>query len=348
MSKSKSSAFCPVCEKQFSASVFARHVRSLSESERQTEISRQKHKELIEHVEGNIEEIIKKFYGVCNICDKQIELSDLREQEQKKIKNLGLLIYCNWTGERTLKRCAEHREVIWNLGLTKETNDSLKKISKGRTGENNPIFKTINDPEAREKWLKNIKIGKNKSLESGYLKWKKGKSYDEIFGKEKAIEIKKKMSIALLAREVSPHTGHKHSEETKDRLREITAKRIANNKDKISKPQRLLFESLVQRNLDPKLEYVFGFYAIDIAFPELQTAIEVDGDYWHCNEELGFFCKDKPQVRNLANDKRKSKFLLKNNWSLVRIWESEINGGIEECLKRIEDHLEQKKILLQK
>jgi len=223
--------------------------------------------------------------------------------------------------------------VPWNKGLKKEDHPSIMRYAESRKGENNPCHK-IKD---REKWIENIKKG----CEEHY-KERKGKTFEEFFGEEKSQDIKKKQSYSAKKRKVHGHTGKEHSEETKQILREKTAQRISRLQDKVSKPQKKMFKNLLKRfpSYGWKLEYVFGFYSLDIAEPNLKLAIEVDGDFYHVNEEQGFEIKYDIQRRNKRVEKAKSSYLVGKNWNLLRIWESDINKDLENVLEKIKIYLE--------
>lgn len=54
-------------------------------------------------------------------------------------------------------------------------------------------------------------------------------------------------------------------------------------------------------------EYILGPFAIDLALPLEQIAVELDGEYWH----------SLPSA--MANDKRKNTYLAKAGWAVVRV-----------------------------
>lgn len=54
-------------------------------------------------------------------------------------------------------------------------------------------------------------------------------------------------------------------------------------------------------------EYIFGPYAIDLALPLEQIAVELDGEFWHS------------LPRSVANDKRKDTYLANHGWTVVRV-----------------------------
>jgi DNA mismatch endonuclease (patch repair protein) len=215
----------------------------------------------------------------------------------------------------------------WNFGQTKETHASLKKISEDRMGENNPVHKIKNI----EEWKANIVLGMEQ-----HNKERKGKKLEEFYDSEIVLKWKISMSLAAKKRKIHGHTGFKHSEETKKILREKTSKRISENKNKVSKPQLLVFngmkEKLPEENLI--LEYSIGYYSIDIAFPDQKLAIEVDGDFWHVNTSRGYAIKHESQKRNKRIEKSKTTYLENLGWKIIRIWESDINEDLENILNK--------------
>ena len=61
----------------------------------------------------------------------------------------------------------------------------------------------------------------------------------------------------------------------------------------------------------------------DFAVPELQLAIECDGDYWHSLET------------SKVRDDKKAKYCNKNNWVLLRLSETQINNDLSYCKNEI-------------
>lgn len=279
---------------------------------------------------------------VCKICNKQMKaitwkhlkykhnMTILKYDETYGYQRHGVAVTTPEIAKKTSKTKKAKKYIPWNKGLTKETNASIMKYSLSRMGENNPVHK-IKD---KELWKKHIVENSQKTYES-----MRGKTYEERFGKEKASSLKRELSIQYKIRTKNRPLHHTpHSEETKNKLREITARRISRIKDKISKPQQKLFNALKDsalNSLDLMLEYQVGFYCIDIAIPSLKICIETDGDFWHCNEAKGFFEKFAVQKRNKINEKRKTTYLLNKNWNIIRIWESDINENIETAIEKV-------------
>lgn len=236
-----------------------------------------------------------------------------------------------------------NKKTPWNKGLTKENNDIIKKMSEEQKGENNPIHKILNDPVKKEKWIDSIRKSGAYEKNSNRIR---GKTLEEIHGKEKADEIKQNNSE--WCKTGKPHKGHKHSEETKNILRRKTAEYNAEHRNKISSQEISFFEILKKEFSNERIEsqFLFDFYTIDIAFPEQKIAIEVDGDFWHSNEAKGFFLKFPCQKRNKTNDEKKNLFLIENNWLLLRVWVSDLEKNLNQVIQKVEKHLCEKKKLL--
>ena len=85
----------------------------------------------------------------------------------------------------------------------------------------------------------------------------------------------------------------------------------------------------------------------DIVFTRAKVAVFCDGDYWHghnwalrglknLDEELaGYseFWANKIR-RNIQRDEEVNQQLAEMGWTVVRIWESEINNDVISCSKR--------------
>jgi DNA mismatch endonuclease (patch repair protein) len=83
----------------------------------------------------------------------------------------------------------------------------------------------------------------------------------------------------------------------------------------------------------------------DIAFPSRKTAIFIDGCFWHhCPE-----CYSEPKSnkdywlpkiqRNVERDRRNQTALEEMGWTVIRIWEHEIDKNLAEVCSRLEEIL---------
>jgi very-short-patch-repair endonuclease len=319
MPKSKRKIKCTHCSCEISASAFANHIK------------RKDHLQIFEMALRETEQNIKSYKDKKCICGNKI-------CEPKNIFNLTLMqIFLNellYERKFCSQKCST--AIPWNKGITKEEHPGMLRVSESKIGDKNPIHSILKDDKLRKDWIQKACKGRIE-----FNKSRRGKTLEDLVGKEKAIETKEKMSISAKNREIHGHTGKKHTEETKDKLRKITAKRISATKIFVSKPQKFLFESLKQKFTEEIiiLEYFCKFYSFDIFFPNYNVAIEVDGDFWHSNSEMGFDCKYDSQKRNKINDKRKNTFAKNRGWTLLRFWASDVDNDIEKVIKEIENEL---------
>jgi very-short-patch-repair endonuclease len=149
---------------------------------------------------------------------------------------------------------------------------------------------------------------KNKGLGWG---WTKNKTYEEIYGKEKAIEIKNKLSLKLkIFNEKNPDiqkdrwTNEKRENRSKEKIefyREHPEKHpnriLSGNKYVLTFPEKLCMEFLEKRNISFK-----DHIQIDKFFPDFiilgKFVIEVDGEQWHKNDTI-----EKTKKRDLIISK---------------------------------------------
>lgn len=200
-------------------------------------------------------------------------------------------------------------------GSNKNINEKFKnfceRISKERKGSGNPMF-------GKEAWNK------------GDLDWAE-KMRGIMLGKIATEETKSKQSQSAKKRKIHGHTGKKHSEKTKNKLRKITAERYSNGTFKRETSIHIkVREFLSGLNLISPLseEYPLVYFSLDFAFPEFKIAIECQGTYFHIDPR--FYPdgpKSKVQRRNFGRDKSKKKFLDKMGWTMIELWETEINNG---------------------
>jgi DNA mismatch endonuclease (patch repair protein) len=112
-------------------------------------------------------------------------------------------------------------------------------------------------------------------------------------------------------------------------------------KSKNTGPELVLRKLLSQSKVsDYKLHYkIFG--RPDLAFPKKRLAVFIDGCFWHkCP-----LCFVKPTSRiefwkekirnNIKRDKQVNKFLKKNDWKFLRIWEHELKKNPEKTCQKI-------------
>lgn len=149
-----------------------------------------------------------------------------------------------------------------------------------------------------------------------FYSYRKGKTFEELYGENKAKEIKESIDIST----------------------------YNNNKFMpiFTKPHRVLQEAMKEANIYDgfKTSQRISYYEIDEFNPDMKLCIEIDGDYWHANPL--FYSKDNlnsTQIKRVKSDKKKNDFLRKNGYNLLRFWEYDIYNNIENCIKQIKEFL---------
>lgn len=130
-----------------------------------------------------------------------------------------------------------------------------------------------------------------------------GKSYDDIYGVEKANSIKSKIAIATA------------------RQNQIV--------NPLSKPHMMLRDSMIKEGIYSGFESCQPLYYFEI--DELnkfgKICVEIDGDYWHS------------LPKRIIQDKRKDTFLTNKGYKVVRIKEREIYDDVNACVNKIKSEL---------
>ena len=89
----------------------------------------------------------------------------------------------------------------------------------------------------------------------------------------------------------------------------------------------------------------YGEEKIDIAFPSKKVAVFVDGCFWHlCPKHRGFPASNRsywvPKLkRNTQRDKETNARLKKAGWTVVRIWEHEVDNNLADRARLIKKKL---------
>jgi very-short-patch-repair endonuclease len=274
-------------------------------------------------------------FSVCRICGKTIEEISKEERKPNRYKTHYFLSHLNkehsitkevYFGEGPECSCGQcHKKLTvvrdgkvfrWskfacgrNPGVLKWSEESKTK----RKGKGNPMYKAT-------PW----NAGLNKT-NSDY-----GKKMSEIqTGRTTREKTKHRQSVSAKNRKIHGHTGHKHSEESKELMRQKTLERIKNNKfpQNDTLPSRELEKILKKNKVKYQKEYVLGAWSFDFCLIDANILIEVDGDYWHSNPKIyPNGPKTKTQKINRYRDLKKNKFCEQNKHKLIRFWESDILG----------------------
>ena len=99
-----------------------------------------------------------------------------------------------------------------------------------------------------------------------------------------------------------------------------------------TRPHQVLERALVDAGVQGLVrEYLVGYYRVDEALPELKLAVEMDGCYWHGCLQCGF--PGRPATR--VTDKRKTTYLLKQGWRVLRVPEHRVRDDLARVVEEI-------------
>lgn len=85
----------------------------------------------------------------------------------------------------------------------------------------------------------------------------------------------------------------------------------------------------------------------DIVFPRAKVAVYIDGDFWHgyrfpsWEHKVSDFWKTKIS-KNRERDHRNHRKLKDMGWTVIRLWQHEVDRGLDHCIERIIDTLEER------
>ena len=232
-------------------------------------------------------------------------------------------------------------------------------MTKGLKGfqKGHPIYFRHNDV-SKEK-LRQSRLGKHLSEETklkvGANNWLKGKSMPEsvkqkisvtLKGRPKSLSFKQKISkihkgkiisLTQRARQSKIMTGRvsgmkdkKHTEASKQLMRNATIKNLINGKYKQTNTniEIIMKNKLKKCGINYIHQYNFkNKFVCDFAIIKDKIIIECDGDYWH----------NRTDVKN--RDKSKNAYIFKCGWVLLRFWEHDIINNIDKCINIINDNI---------
>jgi len=176
-----------------------------------------------------------------------------------------------------------HGKNPWNKGLSKDDNDSLKKISENRIG---------------------IKVSK---------------------------KTRQKLKDARAKHPLKIRHTQKHSEESKQKMREATISRWENGDFSFKKTsiEKRVESWLIENGYKFIYQYSISGFVADFACPISNIVIECHGDFFHCNPNIDKYSIPKyaVQKRNVYRDTLKRSVYKEKGWHLIELWESDINSG---------------------
>lgn len=199
-------------------------------------------------------------------------------------------------------------------GINKENCESFKKacekISKDRVGKGNPMY-------GKTPWNKN-----NKEFAEFIRKTKTGVKYSD--------ETRAKQSESAKKRKIHGHTGKKHSQESKEKMRKATIERWRRGdfEFRTSSIELKVKTFLEEIECQYKFQEQIGNFVADFYLADFNLIIECNGSFFHCEPDTKYANpKFEVQKRNVKKDKIKKDFYRQKNINLLELWESEIHSG---------------------
>ena len=135
-----------------------------------------------------------------------------------------------------------------------------------------------------------------------------------------------------------------------DRDPSVTHKIMSSIKSKDTRPELKLRKALWHKNMRYRVNYKKLPGKPDIVFTKYKIAVFCDGDFWHGHnwalrgkgsleeelEDYSEYWKNKIK-KNVIRDEENNKILRSLGWKVIRIWASDINRNIDECVLTIEE-----------
>lgn len=133
---------------------------------------------------------------------------------------------------------------------------------------------------------------------------------------------------------------------------EVRSRIMASIRGRDTKPEMELRRRLHARGHRYRVHRKVLRWRPDIVFVKPRVAVFVDGCFWHgkawrtarkgafasCDEWLASlppYWQEKIR-RNMERDRRATRALRKDGWSVIRIWEDELARNPEACVRKVE------------
>src|SRR5579859_1797792 len=135
---------------------------------------------------------------------------------------------------------------------------------------------------------------------------------------------------------------------------DITSHIMSAVRNKDSEAEMRLRRALFARGLRYRVHYRRLVGQPDIVFPSARVVVFVDGDFWHGNAwklrgmtsfEEQFQFASRPDywrakiTRNMERDREVNDRLVSEGWRVIRIWESDVLKGVDQCVARVMEAL---------
>jgi very-short-patch-repair endonuclease len=202
-----------------------------------------------------------------------------------------------------------------------------------------------------EKGAKKSGETRKKRFASGEItQWNKGKQYtDEQLKVYQAAaakpERKEKISKALKGKKKSPeHVAkikadrQKYWSDATNRHNQRIRRTAYMNSHLIKHETKLetAFRNILDMiGISYTFQYTVDGYNYDFYIPDKNILIEVDGDWWHCNPNLGIQPIYESQLHTVEHDLVKNQLAESKGYKLIRFWENDIVNNRLACIEQL-------------
>lgn len=176
-------------------------------------------------------------------------------------------------------------------------------LGNAQRGAANPIHKVLHlydDPEYVTRITRGFRV------QHALLT---GSTFEAVYGKEKADQIKEK-------------------------LRQASPARMAKFSRKETCPERIVREILEELGVGFQAQAPLGHYTVDFFVPVSRLVIQADGDYWHAHPSVygeGLKPLSRVQQNRLRLDASCDSYLSNMGYTVLRLWERDLKKQRTVC-----------------
>jgi very-short-patch-repair endonuclease len=257
--------------------------------------------------ETYIEYELKGIKPTCKCgCGEEVNFLSIKKGYVEFVRGHASRINNNWGHNlKAMEKSKETQRLMHESGDLKMWNDGL----------------TIDDPRVRDN-IDKVMANPNRSK----------KISDALSDVPKSEEHKQKLSNIANIRWSDP------KEREAQRFRRLKYFRTSQSR-KRSKLEQFFDDLLTNMGIKFESSYSVDGYLYDFYISEYNTLIEVDGDWYHFNENVHSLPLSPIQKNTIQNDKKKNKVAKSNNITLLRFWEYDINNNLDDVITKLKEFL---------
>ncbi len=125
-------------------------------------------------------------------------------------------------------------------------------------------------------------------------------------------------------------------------------KNMRNIRSTGTKPEKIIMNELKRERIFFKCYDKNIIGKPDIVFSKRKIAVFIDSDFWHGHPKRFIMPKTNVKywsekiLKNKARDKKITNRLRKNDWSVLHIWEHDVNHRLDLCIRKIIKKIEER------